>query len=334
MDKINKINKEIKLDKKDKVKRILSLYERFNKGEIIIKDKEAIRFNVDSKTIQRDIDELRFYFDEANIGEKSIVYDRKIKGYKISKKHGFEFADRDIYVLSKILLESRAFNKEEMNRVLNILNALSEDKDKMEKMISNDKFNYTAPKHNRNIIDFIWNVNDSIRMHKEVKVKYRRQDNSIREYNIRPLGLVFNEFYFYVIGEIVGKESRNSIVFRLDRFEEYIITEKKFVPYENKLKEGEFTKRIQFMYTGELISIQFKFFGDSIEAVLDRLPTAKVVNEVYEDGVKKYVINAEVYGEGVKRWILSQKEYLEVIRPESYRNEIKETIRKMYEIYK
>lgn len=328
------MNKEIQLDKKDKVKRILSLYERFNKGEIIIKDKEASRFNVDCKTIQRDIDELRFYFDECNLLEKSIVYDRKIKGYKISKKQGFEFADRDIYVLSKILLESRAFNKEEMNRILAILNSLSEDKEKMEKMISNDRFNYTPPKHNRNIIDFIWNVNYSIRTHKEVKVKYRRQDNVIRQYNIRPLGLVFNEFYFYVIGEIVGKESRYSIVFRLDRFEEYIITDKKFIPYEDKLKEGEFTKRIQFMYTGELISIQFKFWGDSLEAVLDRLPTAKIVDEVCEEGIKKYLINAEVYGEGVKRWMLSQKEYLEVIRPESYRNEIKETIRKMYEIYK
>ena len=322
------------IDKKDKVTRILNIYERLNKGEIIVKSKEAKKFNVDVKTIQRDIDELRFYFDETNLGNKSIEYDRKIKGYKISSKLGYEFGDRDIFVLSKILLESRAFAKEEMNRILNILKAFGEDKDKIEKMISNDKFNYTPPKHNRNIIDFIWDVNYSIRMHREVKVKYRRQDNNIREYCIRPLGLVFNEYYFYVIGEIVDRRSNNSIVFRVDRFDEYEITEKKFIPYEDKLKEGEFSKRIQFMYTGELMSIHFKFWGDSLEAVLDRLPTAKVVEEFYENGKRVALIKAEVYGEGVKRWLLSQKEFLEVVRPESYRNEIKETIRKMYEIYK
>lgn len=322
------------IDKKGKVARILDIYERFNEGEIIIKSKEAKRFNVDAKTIQRDIDELRFYFDQANLGNKSIEYDRKINGYKISSKSGYDFGDRDILVISKILLESRAFTKEEMDRILNILKALSKDKDKIEKMISNDKFNYTAPRHNRNIIDFIWDVNYSIRMHREVKVKYRRQDDKIKEYYIRPLGLVFNEYYFYVIGEIVGRENKHSIVFRVDRFVEYKITEKKFMPYEDKLKEGEFSKRIQFMYTGELMSIQFKFWGDSLEAVLDRLPTATVIEEYYEDGKKIALINAEVYGEGVKRWLLSQKEFLEVVRPESYRNEIKETIRKMYELYK
>lgn len=317
--------------KGEKVRRILSLYERLNKGEVIVKSKEAKRFNVDPKSIQRDINELRNYFEEY---DNDIIYDRKLKAYRINKKIGYNFADRDIYVLSKILLESRAFTKMEMDRILEILKALSEDKNKIEKMISNDRFNYTPPKHNRNIIDFIWDVNYSIRMHREVKVRYRRQDNSVREYNIRPLGLVFNEYYFYVIGEIVGKENNHSIVFRVDRFEEYKITETKFISYEDKLKEGEFSKRIQFMYTGELISIQFKFWGDSLEAVLDRLPTAKVIEEFYENEKKIVLIKAEVYGEGVKRWLLSQKEYLEVVRPESYRNDIKETIRKMYELYK
>lgn len=317
--------------KGDKVNRVLNIYERLNKGEIIVKSKEAERFNVDPKTIQRDIDDLRSYFEEYN--DNYVVYDRKLKGYKIEKKMGYSFADRDIYVLSKILLESRAFSKEEMNRVINILEALGEDQNKLQKMLSNDKFNYTPPKHNRNIIDFIWNVNYSIRMHREVKVRYRRQDNKVKEYYIRPLGLVFNEYYFYLIGEVKGKESNHCIVFRIDRFEEYIVTENKFTAYEDKLKEGEFSKRIQFMYTGELISIQFKFWGDSLEAVLDRLPTAKVIEEAYDNGKKVVLIKAEVYGEGVKRWLLSQKEFLEVVRPESYRNDIKETIKRMYENY-
>lgn len=325
---------EEKKYKKEKISRILNFYERFNQGEVIVKSKEVERFNVNEKTIQRDIETLRCYFDETSLGKRHIKYDRKINGYKINNKLGYEFGDRDIFVLLKIVLESRAFTKEEMNRIINILKGLSEDKNKIEKMISNDQFNYMPPKHNRNIIDFIWNVNYSIRIHREVKVKYRRQDNKVKEYYIRPLGLVFSEYYFYVIGEIVGRENNHSIVFRVDRFEEYEITDNKFIPYEEKLKEGEFSKRIQFMYTGELMSIQFKFWGDSLEAILDRLPTATVVEERYDDGKKVALINAEVYGEGVKRWLLSQKEFLEVVRPESYRNEIKETIRKMYELYK
>lgn len=323
-----------KRDGKSKFYRILNLYERFNKGELINKKSEAERYDVDNRTIQRDIDELRIYLGEDVNNPKDIIYDRRKKAYRISNKDGFKFDDRDIFVLSKILLESRAFSKDEMNRMLDILICLCDDENNINKMISNERFNYVPPKHNKNIIDFIWKINQSIKLHKEAKVRYKRQDGKLREYNIRPLGLVFNEFYFYVIGEIVGKGRNYSIVFRVDRFEKYEITENSFLSYENRLKEGEFNKRIQFMYTGDLISIQFKFWGDSLEAILDRLPTSRVIKEYEEDSRKISIIEAEVYGEGIKRWLLSQKEFLEVLRPESYRNDIKETIRKMYELYK
>lgn len=314
--------------------RILSLYEDLNKGEIINKKEAAEKFGVDIKTIQRDIEELRLYFSEDTKNAKEIIYDKKERGYKISSKGGFTFEDRDIYALSKILMEARAFTKEEMDRILHILRTLCDDKKSMDTMLSNDKFHYVPPRHNKNIVDFIWQINKSIRSYREVKVKYQRQDGKIKEYNIRPLGLVFNEYYFYIIGEVVGKEKNSSIVFRVDRFLEYKITEKKFLPYEGRLKEGEFNKRIQFMYTGELISIQFKFWGSSLEAVLDRLPTAKIIDQYEEGGKTITVLKAEVYGEGIKRWLLSQKEFVEVIRPEAYRNDMKETIKKMYDIYK
>lgn len=320
-------------DKMNKVYRVLNLYERLNKGEVINKKLEADNYNVDLKTIQRDIDELRDYLSLDTKNGKEIIYDKKKRGYVVSKKSGFIFADRDIYALSKILIESRAFTKEEMRRMLDILTSLCEDKNRMDNMLANDKFNYVEPRHGKNIVDFIWKVSYSIRMNREVEVKYRRQDGRIRQYNIRPLGLIFNEYYFYIMGEIVGKESYYSIVFRVDRFEEYNITNKKFLPYEGRFKEGEFNKRIQFMYTGELMSIQFKFWGDSLEAILDRLPTAEVIEEYESNGRKVALVKAEVYGEGIKRWLLSQKEFVEVIRPESYRNDMKETIRKMYELY-
>lgn len=49
------------------------------------------------------------------------------------------------------------------------------------------------------------------------------------------------------------------------------------------------------MQGGKLRRIKFKYKGNSLEAVLDRLPTAEVVKEE-EDGV---VLQAEVFGNGV-----------------------------------
>lgn len=322
-----------KKEGKPKISRILDLYERLNKGEIIDKERLAIYNEVDEKTIQRDINDLNNYYLQSDPkASRAIIYNRKLKGYQMINKAGFKFADKDIFALSKIILESRAFSKQEMNRILDILNSNCEDNDSISKAIRNERFNYIPPKHGKNIIDFMWEISVSIKEKKLVQVKYERQDKQVKEYKLKPLGLVFSEYYFYLVGEVVGKEKNHPAVFRVDRFVKYEITEEKFsIPDRDRFEEGEFHKKIQFMYTGELMKIQFKFWGDSLEAILDRLPTSKIIR--YDEKDNKPIIEAEVYGEGVKRWILSQKEFLEVLRPESYRQEIKETIKKMYELY-
>ena len=44
--------------------RLLNMYERLNKGEVLNKNELAINFGVTNKTIQRDIDDLRAYISE------------------------------------------------------------------------------------------------------------------------------------------------------------------------------------------------------------------------------------------------------------------------------
>lgn len=60
------------------------------------------------------------------------------------------------------------------------------------------------------------------------------------------------------------------------------------------------------MYGGKLERIKFKYTGPSIEAVLDRLPTAEIV-EQDENG---WVVAAEVFGKGIDMWLRSQGEYV------------------------
>ena len=62
---------------------------------------------------------------------------------------------------------------------------------------------------------------------------------------------------------------------------------------------------------------------------MDRLPTAHVV-EQYEH---ECIIEAEVYGKGVIMWLLSQGKMLEILKPESLREEVKELLKEMYERY-
>ena len=84
------------------------------------------------------------------------------------------------------------------------------------------------------------------------------------------------------------------------------------------------------MYSGKLQKIKFEFWGSSIEAVLDRVPTAKIVDK-YDN---KYLVEAEVYGKGIIMWILSQGSKIKLLEPKEFVNELIEQIDCMKENYK
>ena len=66
---------------------------------------------------------------------------------------------------------------------------------------------------------------------------------------------------------------------------------------------------MQFMYGGKLQKIRFRYTGPDVDAVLDRLPTAQILDE--DDGA--YIISAEVFGTGINMWLRSQGDYVEVL---------------------
>lgn len=305
--------------------RILNIHDRLNRGEVINKKEAASHYDVDERSIQRDIADLRNYL-EKDFSQREIVYDRVEKGFLIKQRGEISLSDSDIFSMCKVLLDSRAFSKEDMNRILDTMIMLSEDRKSIATMIANERFYYVPPRHGKTIIDEIMKISQSIERQNIVNIIYEKQDGSISRYPINPLGLIFNEYYFYVIAEKNGLDHPISQVYRVDRFREYELTGEHFNKSDkDRFLEGEFRKRVQFMYTGKLKKITFKFWGDSLEAVLDRLPTAKLLSQ----SGRQSIIEAEVYGDGVKRWLLSQCEFLEVLKPKSYREEMKETIKRM-----
>lgn len=73
--------------KENKTFRVLEIYRRLSKAEILNKAELAAEFQVSKKTIQRDIDEMRSYFEEKCYFAKSgtIKYDRVKKGYYLTR---------------------------------------------------------------------------------------------------------------------------------------------------------------------------------------------------------------------------------------------------------
>ena len=63
------------------------------------------------------------------------------------------------------------------------------------------------------------------------------------------------------------------------------------------------------MYGGKLQRVKFRYTGQSLEAVLDRLPTAEIIS--HDD--TGWIITAEVFGKGIDMWLQSQGALVELM---------------------
>ena len=296
------------LEKTDKAFRLLRMHEILSKGGSIIKDTALSEYCVPPKTFQRDIYSLRVYYAEHGNGD--LVYDRKDNCYRLNAQ-SYQLTKQEIFAVCKILIESRAFNKPEFNKIIGKLLQqceIPENKD-LKSSIANEQVNYIPLLHNKPIVDILWDLSECVSAQCIIKFDYKRIDGVIRNHEVKPVGIMFSEFYFYLIGYMADDSKKFPTVFRVDRINDISRLDLTFsVPYAERFSESEFRKRVQFMYSGELRRLRFRFQGN-LEAVLDRLPTAQVETQT-EDGA---VIRAEAYGDGIDMWLRSQGERVEIL---------------------
>ena len=142
----------------------------------------------------------------------------------------------------------------------------------------------------------------------EIEYQRMKEPTTVKR-RVLPVGLMFSEYYFYLTAFLEDKSGFENpddlfpTIYRIDRIRSFKVLNEHFrVPYSSRFEEGEFRKRVQFMYGGRLERIRFRYTGPSIEAVLDRLPTAEIVSEDAEG----WTVHAEVFGKGVEMWLRSQ----------------------------
>ena len=101
--------------------RILYLYTKLINGEGINKAQEAEHFGVPQRSIQRDIDDLRAFFENQiaeGMGDKQLVYDKSLNCYCLRSKDQAALSNSEILAVCKILLESRSMCKSEMEPII------------------------------------------------------------------------------------------------------------------------------------------------------------------------------------------------------------------------
>lgn len=313
-------------DKEGKSNRALSIYSRLMNGRVINKSEEAKRFGVTEKSIQRDIEGIRTFLDNQAATDgipNNLIYDYKLKAYRIEESDDVKLTNDEIIAICKILLTSRAFSKKEMNSMIDKLVDFcvpERNKKLVTDILRNERYHYIELTHKQKILDKMLVLANAINGQFIIEFDYKGvQAHSSHHRSVEPLAIMFDQFYFYLAARILYVDEETSFIkpqdtwptiYRIDRIKHMKVTEERFkVPYKDKFEEGEYRKRIQFMRGGELRRVKFVYTGYAVEAVLDRLPTAKILSE--DDG--KYTIEVEVFGDGIDMWLRSQGNDVQVI---------------------
>ena len=311
----------------DQIARVLQIYSKLLDGYVVNKAAEATRYGVNERSIQRDIDHIRNFLDDDSERTgivNTIVYDRIERGYRLETIYKLRLQNSEVLALCKILLDSRAFTKAEMTEMLDKLISCCVpmvNQKRVKELIRNEEYHYVEPLHKTRFIETMWDLGQAITESKYIEIDYyRTKDKSIVHRKLRPAAIMFSEYYFYLTAFIDDKEIQKDFdvlndsfptIYRIDRIRSLKILRERFsIPYTSRFQEGEFRKRIQFMFGGKLQRVKFKYTGPDVDAVLDRLPTAEILDE--ENGT--YTISAEVFGSGINMWLRSQGSYVEVIR--------------------
>ncbi len=299
-----------------KTDRILKIYSQLVNGDILRKKELAQQFHVTERSIQRDMEALRCFFAEEGL-QQDIIYDRAARGYRLESPSRALLNNSEILAVCKILLESRSMRKDEMLPILDKLIACcvpEKSKKAITELLANEKHHYVEPHHKQRLLPGLWEISQAVQNHQIMEIEYERlKEPRLVRRRVKPVGIMFSEYYFYLTAFLEDKDTFENpddlfpTIYRIDRIRNVQLLDEHFkVPYKDRFQEGEFRKRVQFMYGGKLERIRFHYTGPSIEAVLDRLPTAEIV-ERDETG---WTVEAEVFGKGIEMWLRSQGSYI------------------------
>lgn len=316
-----------------KKNRVLDIFYRAMKGENLSVAKIANEYEVSTKSISRDINDIKNFLSDNRelVGNTELQYSSSTKSYYLEFENFL--LSKELLVIMKIMVGCRAFSKIDILKLFTKLkNFVSyHDKGILDELLEKELYHYNEVNHDcKNVIDNIWQLTRCIHEKIEISVTYYKIDRKLVERKIKPIAIMFSDYYFYLIAYHSDKDDWKPLYYRVDRIINIVKHRSHFTIDKNHdFDEGDLRNKIQFMFTGEFRNIKFEYTGPSVQAILDKIPTAKIV----EINGNTKVIEAKTFGRGINMFLLSQGKMVKVLEPQILVEEMKEELKFMIHNY-
>ena len=308
---------------------ILNVLKKYSDEEHILKTteiqrkvKEIYDVDIDTRTIRRNINllKLKLNYDISTREENG-------KGYYISKNPETDFeageirAIIDTFSYAKYIVPS--ISKNVINKCKNLQNIYENKK------LNNYKIFVSGSKtDNMEVIKNIEDISDAILNLNKIEFEYwkytintKLEKEIISKPKVTPYAIVYNKQEFYLIGIKEGQDKFYH--YRLDRIKNIKQLNEKRTIEKTSRDIQEFVESTVEMFGGkkELIEAKCKMF--LLDTVIEEFGKETSITKL-DDEHFKFVTETNTMG--FKMWAMRNIDVVEVIKPVSLRNEIKEII--------
>lgn len=109
-----------------------------------------------------------------------ITYDRAQKTYVYVTEQPTLLTTKEIFAVLKVIIESRAFPKHEMDSIVEKLMELAKKDDQplIKLMMVNKKHYYAELNHKKDLLERLWQLTLAIHSKKVIEMKYKRENSA------------------------------------------------------------------------------------------------------------------------------------------------------------
>lgn len=309
--------------------RVLEIYMRISRGEVITQEQIKEEYDIGRSTFYRDIKELRETLAEMVGSEVKLVC--KNRYYSLSQPATPQSSH--LYLLSKLLIGSRALNSKEMQEILSSLSKASSVHGRafLRESVINEARNYKSITDDRDRIDMLYKIETSIQKKHQLLLNL---DNNTKQkdYQIYPVEVFFDNYYFYLLGIYKGKYK----IFKINDVKSFTELPRSahvdIDPSSIKMKYQFVFPNVDILDSeNEVIKLKVEWTGDK-NYLYDFFQNVKVIKSSEgEEVICELTIRDSA---GLKMWLLMNSEYIKIIEPQWLAKELQEVYRKSIEKYK
>lgn len=300
----------------DKKSRILMILYRLLTGEHILQQELASQYEVEARSIRRDIAILRQFLSENRelVGDLELL--RKNEVYYLN--HTDLLQPDELLFVIKVLIGSRVMDQTKLKELLDklMLGYSCQDREFFKSLFKDELKSYRSAGDvgSADLFERVWKLEEMIQKGNVIRISYERLDNELVDRELYPVSVVFSEYYFYLLACRADKDDTAVIYYRLDRIKSVMeLDQKTSLDVNGRYELRDAKLYNQNMFMGKRTRIRFVYTGPSIEAILDRFPTAEIVRR--DEGEVELTAMVE-YSRGTVMELLSQGSWIRVLAPE------------------